>query len=250
MIYKEFFPGKKLSHIISTYWFFESLSSCTESNILPDCSMDIIFNFGNSFYSKDKINNNDIIITGMMTNFHRLFMEKNSRLFGIRFKPLGLNHFLNFGFGAIKNDIINLNSVIPDYYHNKFRNIFLLEKYNDIIDYFEMVFIDILNTVSYSIDFEVALALRNIYSSTIPTVGEIYKTINISQRYMEMKFKREIGINMKEFINIDRFLKAKKEIYQSDKNLTEIAVDNGYYDSSHMIKDFKKYTGSSPKKWK
>ena len=254
MNYREFPPGKNLKHIINTYWFLDSLSVYGKSNVLPDCSMDIIFNFGSPFCSKGNskgiVNNNDIIITGMMTNFRNISMKKNSSLFGIRFNPLGLNRFLNFGFHNIKNDIIDLNSVIPEFYHNKFKNIFLLKKYDDIISFFEGIFTDILNSQSHDIDFDVAMALRNIYNSEIPSVNEIHKNIDLSQRYLEIKFKREIGINMKEFININRFIKSKNEISKSEKNLTEIAVNNGYYDSSHMIKDFIKYTGSSPKNWK
>ena len=251
MNYKEFSPGKNLKSIIEAYWFLDNLSARNESRVLPDCSMDIIFNFGNYFgNSENIINNNDIIITGMMTNFKNHFMEKNSRLFGVRFKPLGLNRFLNFGFDNIKNDIVDLNLVIPDSYYKKFRNIFLLEKYCDIIEFFEKVFTGILDFHSNDIDLDVALALQNIYSSENPGINEIHKNFNISHRYLEIKFKKEIGINMKEIVNIDRFIKAKNEISRSDKNLTEIAVDNGYYDSSHMIKDFIKYTGSSPKNWK
>ena len=254
MNYREFPPGKSLKHIINTYWFLDNLSVCSESQILPDCSMDIIFNFGNKkkkkSSSKNIINNNDIIITGMMTDFKSLSMEKNTRLFGIRFRPLGLNHFLNFGFDSIKNDIIDLNLLISRYYYEKFRNIFLLKNPSDIICFFETVFTDILNTGSSNIDFEVALALHNIYGSEIPSVNGIHQNTSISQRYLEIKFKKEIGINMKEFIKINRFIKAKKEIFRSDSSLTEIAVNNGYYDSSHMIKDFIKYTGFSPKNWR
>ena len=254
MNYIEFPPGKNLRHIIDSYWFLYNTSAYGESQVLPDCSMDIIFNFGNCFHpksnSKSIVNNNDIIITGMMTNFRNISMKKNSSLFGIRFNPLGLNRFLNFGFHNIKNDIIDLSMVIPDSYHKKFKNIFLLEKYNDIIEFFESVFADILTFHGNDTDFDVALALQNIYNCENPSVNKIYKITEISQRYLEIKFKREIGINMKEFINISRFIKTKKEISHSDKNLTEIALNNGYYDSSHMIKDFIKYTGSSPKNWK
>ena len=254
MNYKEFLPGKNLEHIIDSYWFLDNSSVYGESQVLPDCSMDIIFNFGNCFHSKSNsksiVNNNDIIITGMMTSFKSHSMEKDSRLFVVRFKPLGLNRFLNFGFHNIKNDIIDLNSVISDSCHEKFRNIFLLAEYKDIIEFFEKIFIEHLNSRSNDIDLDVSSALQNIYNSENPSVNELHKIIGISQRYLEIKFKKEIGINMKEFINIERFIKTKKEILCSDKSLTEIAINNGYYDSSHMIKDFIRYTGSSPKNWK
>ena len=254
MNYREFPPGESLKHIIDTYWFWDNTSAYYKSSILPDCSMDIIFNFGSSFNSrsdsKTKINNSDIIVTGMMTSFMKFFMEKNSRLFGIRFKPLGLNYFLNLGFDNLTNSILHLNLLISNYYYLKFKNIFLLEEYEEIIEFFETVFRSLLDSSNNNIDHDVSLAVFRMSSSPDYSVSRIIENTGISKRYLEIKFKREIGLSMKEFMNIKRFMKAKREISCSDKSLTEIAVNNDYYDSSHMIKDFIKYTGLTPKKWK
>jgi len=39
-------------------------------------------------------------------------------------------------------------------------------------------------------------------------------------------------------------------ISSTDRNLTDIAVDCGFYDSSHFYRVFKKFTGYTPKKYR
>jgi AraC-like DNA-binding protein len=41
----------------------------------------------------------------------------------------------------------------------------------------------------------------------------------------------------------------KMLLNQQAGNLTEIAYDNDYFDQSHFIKDFKEFTGVSPKEF-
>ena len=38
----------------------------------------------------------------------------------------------------------------------------------------------------------------------------------------------------------------KDGVVQQTTSLQEIALESGYYDQSHMIKDFKSYTGVTP----
>ena len=62
-------------------------------------------------------------------------------------------------------------------------------------------------------------------------------------------FIKSIGISPKKFsdvIKLHHFLKRlKKE--QPGKNLTSLAYEAGYADQSHLIKEFKKFTGMTPR---
>ena len=60
MAYTEFNPSKKLKHIIDKFWLSDSHTDTDTSRIFPDCSMDIIFNLGDSYFSKDSFENNFI----------------------------------------------------------------------------------------------------------------------------------------------------------------------------------------------
>ena len=67
----------------------------------------------------------------------------------------------------------------------------------------------------------------------------------LSDRRFERKFKDFAGFSPKTYTRIIRFQAALKE-YGSNKSLTDIAYDCGYYDQSHFINDFREFTGYSP----
>jgi AraC-like DNA-binding protein len=68
----------------------------------------------------------------------------------------------------------------------------------------------------------------------------------ISTRQLERKFKTITGFAPKSFARISRFQHALHSYGSSYKNLTEIAYECGYYDQSHFIHDFKKFSGYEP----
>ena len=52
----------------------------------------------------------------------------------------------------------------------------------------------------------------------------------------------------KQLARVARLQAALKMIQQKKFNsLTEIAYENGYFDQAHFIKDFREFTGISPK---
>jgi AraC-like DNA-binding protein len=68
----------------------------------------------------------------------------------------------------------------------------------------------------------------------------------ISARQLERKFKTITGFAPKSFASISRFQHALHSYGSSYKNLTDIAYECGYFDQSHFIHDFKKFSGYEP----
>ncbi len=85
-----------------------------------------------------------------------------------------------------------------------------------------------------------------IRSRGLVNVRELARENLISDRQFERKFKEFSGFSPKLFARISRFQAALTE-YGSDKSLTAIAYDCGYYDQSHFINDFKEFSGYNPK---
>lgn len=77
-------------------------------------------------------------------------------------------------------------------------------------------------------------------------VRRLSRDVGLSHRHFERKFKEFSGFSPKTYARITRFSAARDE-YGSDKSLTDIAYDCGYYDQSHFINDFKEFSGYSPK---
>jgi AraC-like DNA-binding protein len=80
----------------------------------------------------------------------------------------------------------------------------------------------------------------------LTNVNDISSRYFFSHRQFERKFKELSGFSPKMYSRIIRFQAALKE-YGSNKSLTDIAHDCGYYDQSHFINDFKEFSGYNPK---
>ena len=69
----------------------------------------------------------------------------------------------------------------------------------------------------------------------------------LSERHFRRKFKEIVGISPKYFCKVIQ-LNSVFEIIKSanSEKIHALALDNGYYDQAHFIKDFNKLIGESP----
>lgn len=70
--------------------------------------------------------------------------------------------------------------------------------------------------------------------------------LHISQDPFEKRFRATIGATPKQYASIIR-LKHLIKNYNTNETLTEAAYQAGYFDQSHFIRDFRLFTGKSPK---
>ena len=72
--------------------------------------------------------------------------------------------------------------------------------------------------------------------------------VNMSLRTFERRFTAQVGIPPKTFSCIARFNHAfADKLKNPTKDWTSIASEYGYYDQNHLIKDFNRFAGTSPK---
>src|SRR5579862_3884986 len=80
-------------------------------------------------------------------------------------------------------------------------------------------------------------------------IRELNERLYISQRPFEKIFRKLVGTTPKKFASIVRFNAILDNITDA-KSLTEICYENNFFDQAHFIKDFKRYTGDSPERFK
>ena len=76
-------------------------------------------------------------------------------------------------------------------------------------------------------------------------VRTLAQDLGISQDALEKHFRRIVGATPKQFATIVRLRQAVEPSRQSP-SLTALALDAGYYDQSHFIRDFRAITGDAP----
>lgn len=70
----------------------------------------------------------------------------------------------------------------------------------------------------------------------------------LNYKWLERNFKKHLGISPQSYLLARRFLNAYLDLDSvSSKDLLQIAIDHGYYDDNHLIKDFRRFSGVTPK---
>ncbi|MDO6433645.1 helix-turn-helix domain-containing protein [Flavitalea sp. BT771] len=85
-------------------------------------------------------------------------------------------------------------------------------------------------------------------SSNMTSIQALADDSFLSMRQFERRFKQFSGFSPKLFLRIKRFNSALKKAC-GDSSLTQIAIECGYYDQSHFIHDFRKFSGHNPKEY-
>lgn len=77
-------------------------------------------------------------------------------------------------------------------------------------------------------------------------IKELVTSLYISQDAFEKRFRAVVGSTPKQFASIIRLRELIKN-YPSHHSLTAASYAAGYFDQAHFIKDFRLFTGQSPK---
>jgi AraC-like DNA-binding protein len=78
------------------------------------------------------------------------------------------------------------------------------------------------------------------------SVSAIARALGVSERQLERRFLARVGVTPKRFATLRRFERAVARATTAP-SLTAAALDAGYYDQSHFIRDFRRFAGSSPR---
>jgi AraC-like DNA-binding protein len=78
-------------------------------------------------------------------------------------------------------------------------------------------------------------------------IARMNAKIGYSQKHFTQMFRRAVGVTPKSYLKIMRFQKAVRTIDEKpDPDWGHIALECGFYDQSHFINDFKRFSGFTP----
>ncbi len=239
--------SRNFSDYIECYRFYGFEEEAT-LNLNPDGNFEFIFQLNGDFAQrqstkKEWIKRPDSFIGGLHSNsFQVQAQHKNSKLLSIKFKPLGAKSFINDRLNLFKNQLIEFEDLSPDL--NKIN--FETSSEQNIVEQIELLLKKSYKENQRSIiDYALSLVTN---SNGFISIKSLAKKLNISESHLRLKFNEEIGMSPKEYSKILR-VKHISNLITSEIKLTELAYQLGYFDQSHLIKDFKAVTGFSPKKY-
>ena len=246
-------PIKILSKYIKNYFIVDidnPVDFLPNDRVYPSGYATMVFHYGSPsrFQKKNssKYIEPNLIICGPQTNYYDLSLAGKTGMILIVFRPHGVKSFFNFPITELLNENISLQDLIS----------------NEATELEDKLF-NSPNNKQRIANLENFLVGRLIYNSEFERVEHAIKIIENSKGQMkaqhiahevclgikqfERTFSKYVGITPKKFTSIVRFQNVIQTNSKDKRSLSQIALENGYYDQSHFNHDFKSLTGLTPK---
>lgn len=253
MGYKVQFPSPALAPYIKQYWAMEgNIGRGSEhiQRIVPNGFAELIFYFGDLPLNIDRPESQPSrsVINGQQSDFYDLKVTGALELLSITFTPQGTRLFFNMPISEIYNMNLPLRIIAGPVADQLEESLYQAKDFTARIGIIEKYFIKMLGLgqeyefkrISHSI------GLINQCRGGA-AVADLAGRACLGRKQYDRTFSSFVGITPKQFLRVVRFQYA---ISVRQKNpaasLTSIAYSSGYSDQSHMVREFKSFSGLTP----
>lgn len=249
------FPSIVLRPFIRHYLFLESKGSSGKLlRLFSDGNTGLVFNSGNGSMT----NNTDGLLPaklpssfvyGQITCYKDLYLTDEASMVIVVFQPGGINQLLGIPAVQLRDHVVTTRDLFGAPSLKLEEALSRQTPVTAKIDLLNTFFIEwladknVVKQVITASSVEFIVANRGNVS-----VGHLVKHVGYTERHVERSFNECIGISPRKFCNIVKlhfFLKLLND-KDSQQSLTSIAYEAGYADQSHLVKEFRKYTGLVP----
>ena len=246
-------PIKILSKYIKNYFIVETDSSVDylpEERVYPCGNATMVFHYGSpsKFQKKNssKYIEQNLVICGQQTNYYDLSLSGKTGMILIVFRPHGVKSFFNFPITELLNENLSLQNLAGNETNELEDKLFNAPNNKQRVIHLENFLI---KRLIHNNEFErVEHAIKIIENSKGQIKAQdIAHEVCLGIKQFERTFSKYVGVNPKKFASIVRFRNVIQMKSKHKKSMSQLAFDNGYYDQSHFIHDFKSLTELTPK---
>ena len=251
MNYSETKPHGYSENFVKLYW--ELSYSHTEiyggpEPVLPDGCVEIIFDFRDRFVTYLSGDVTQIqprsIVAGQLTSRLMIGPSGETDIFGVRLRSESAFSLLGVSMAEIRDQIVDLHDVLGAIENELFEKLAAANGFDGRIAVFEK-YLFALNARPASAELtECVTILRS--TKGAKQIAHCAAHLRWSERRLERTFNEQIGLSPKLFARILRFQSLLARAAKDKSALLDHAFAAGYYDQSHMIRDFRNFAGVTP----
>ena len=194
------------------------------------------------------------IISGLQQRARIVEHAANSSLIIVRFTEVGAPAILHDRVDLLYGRTAPLDSFLPRREIDNIQNV--LTDTRDLQQQFLAVEHFLVNRIrsrngitAQSISPQIEAAAQMIRNSQgRSSIAAIARHAAMSQSALERHFRIAVGVTPKKLSRVARLQHVCK-LWDAGKSLTEISFEAGYCDQSHMVRDFRLFTGTSPEEF-
>jgi AraC-like DNA-binding protein len=234
-------PSENLRLFIQRYWTVKwdlRGQSPYHQRILSHPCVNVVFEKENSrIYGVSKD-----------TSLHLL--KDKGCVFGIKFKPGGFYPFYHFPISQLTNHSLPIEEVFGSKIKKTVEELLSQETDAEKIQTIEKFLSEYLPERNHLAEQTTQLVEYIAENREITKVEQLARLVMINKRTLQRMFHKYVGVSPKWVIKRCRLHEAA-ELAEAGKlpNWSQIALELGYYDQAHFIKDFKSVIGKSPNEY-
>jgi len=228
--YREVAPPPELAASVECFWIGRQDGAVAHSRVLPDGCADILFTRDGRQSRLD--------VVGPMTRFADYTLAAGRMLVGVRFRPgAWRGHF------GVPGDRIT-DRVLPleDLWGRRANR--LLERLADAQSAEECVRL-LSPPPAAPHPLQRAFAWMERSHGSIP-VDDLARQCGLSPRQFRRTVLEQAGLGPKFLARVLRFRHAVSRAPAAGRDFARLALDCGYYDQAHLIRDFRQFAGQTP----
>jgi AraC-like DNA-binding protein len=253
MLYLTYAPGPPLSEFVDYFWLFDGGQALRRERIVPSGTSELVINLRDDeirihypAHSKHR-RLSGAVLSGPYSSILVVDAMQHESMVGVHFKPGGAFPFL----GALASELTDAHADLADLWGRQANQ--LRERLYEAIaprDRFQIMEQVLMNRLRRSPKGRLAVAVAlNAFGpyGTAASVRDVARDVSICQRRFRKVFAAQVGLNPKVFCRILRFQRARTLANQIEKpEWARIASACGYFDQSHLINDFRQFSGFTP----
>lgn len=248
-------PRPPLSNFVDSFWIYQSDGTPNRTErILPNGTLELVINLRQNellFHDTERPEKQSRFSGAIISGAHGRGLVPDDpeeiHLIGVHFKPGGAFPFL----GLPANDLADTHADLEDLWGTSAGR--LRDRMCELAtpdEQFQLLEQALVSRLRHDVEqhYAVSTALdlfRKHHAA--PKVREAAKYIGLSERRFIQAFKTEVGLTPKLFSRIQRFQRTRSVIQQlPSPDWAELAFDLGYFDQSHLIREFLEFSGLTP----
>ncbi|TPD71268.1 helix-turn-helix transcriptional regulator [Flavobacterium microcysteis] len=244
-------PPEVLSPYIKHYLFLESVGDPHKTlRLFSDGNTGIVF-----LLEQVHLTTNDgqhlpsSFLYGQFSNFQDLVLTEQTPFIIVVFQPDGLYKLLGISARELKEQIVATQDVFGQPAKKLYDSLRHLKQPTEKVNALNSFFYELTIQRKSLNPTLLSTILQHItYHKGLVTVEQLVHYSGYTERHVERIFAEQVGMSPKKFgsiVKLHSFLKLLRH-KTAETNLTTICYQSGYFDQSHLIRAFKKYTGITP----
>lgn len=243
-------PSSVLAPYVKHYWLLKITDESAVARTVPTGMMNLIFHRGNRLWA---VRENEFhpraFLSGQERTFADLKYDGSINMISVVFRPAGVRAFFDLPINKVEGLRLTAGDMEDKELSALEDTLISTEEDQLCILFIEQFLLKRLTRFAEHNLKRIETAIRLIHSGQ-SDIAALADAACLSTRQFNRIFSGHVGANPKAFSRTVRFQRALHMLENNPRiSLTTLAYECGYFDQSHMIKEFKMLSGYTPSEY-